>query len=149
MAGPRIQKQLDHAPTPSDQHEDKALDRAAVGLAKFMAGGGHNSRSLAAVAISEWIIARTSLAVSGRVGAELLLFNLKDARLRGMVEAGLPSIAAALSHIDPSTPLFELEKEDVIDVFLAGIQAVNEAAVTLKETPFTSDFSDPIPFGDP
>jgi hypothetical protein len=133
--------------TPRDLAEEAALDRAASGLQKFMTGGGYTPRSLASVAISEWIIARASMIASGRIGSQHLLFDLKDSRLRGYIEAALPSIAAALEHIDPEAPLFSLEKDAVVDVFLAGIAGAREAAVLVAEAPLTDNFDDAIPFG--
>lgn len=128
-----------------DPEEEAALNRAAAALERF--GPGGDARSRAAVVISEWIIARTSTAARRR-GGEHLLFDLADARIRGFVEAALPSIGAAVAErIDAETPFFELDKEQVIDLFVAGIEGAREAAVLANED-LGFPFSDDIPFGE-
>lgn len=125
-----------------DDQEDRALERAGKALADF---GTAPPRTLAAVAISEWICARTSMMASVRCNSELL-FNLGDARLRGFVEAALPAIANSLGEVDLSRSLFDLGKDEIVGVFVAGILGAQEAAVAANES-LNFPFDDAIPFG--
>lgn len=131
------------APQP-DYQEEAALDRAAKALDRF---GRGDSRSMAAVAISEWIIARTSMAASVRLTADLM-FDLGDARLRGFVEAALPAIGGSLSGLPDDVPLFSLSKEQIVDVIVAGVLGAQEAAVSAQES-LGFPFDDEVPFGGP
>lgn len=128
------------APQP-DYQEEAALDRAAKALDRF---GRGDSRSMAAVAISEWIIARTSMAASVRLTADLM-FDLGDARLRGFVEAALPAIGGSLSGLPADVPLFELERSQVVDVICAGIAGAQAAAFAANES-LGFPFDDEIPY---
>lgn len=127
-----------------DLQENRALDRAVQAVRRFMPG---TPDSVAAVAISEWIIARTSMAASIRMNADLM-FDLGDARLRGFVEAALPAIGGSLSGLPADVPLFALERAQVIDVIVAGILGAQEAAVSAAES-LGYPFDDEIPFGGP
>lgn len=132
------------APQP-DYQEQRALERATEALNRC--APGTDPRSVVAVVISEWIIARTSMAASIRMNAELL-FDLGDARLRGFVEAALPAIGGALSHLPSDTPLFALSKEQIVDVVVAGILGAQEAAVSANESvgfPFDDEVPFPLP----
>jgi len=125
-----------------DPEEEAALDRAAQAVARFSPNLSA-PRSLAAVAISEWIIARTSTAAARR--SQHLVFGLGDAQVRGFVEAALPAIGAALSHLPADVPFFELDKDQVIDLFMAGIEGAREAAVLTNES-LGFPFDDEVPF---
>lgn len=133
------------APKP-DYREQAALERAEGALINFHPGVP-SPRSLAAVAISEWIIARTSMAASIRMNADLM-FNLGDARLRGFVEAALPAIGGSLAGLPADKPLFELSKAQIVDVIVAGILGAQEAAVSANES-LGFPFDDEVPFGGP
>lgn len=124
-----------------DPEEEAALDRAAKAVARFSPNLSAPA-SIAAVAISEWIIARTATAAARR--SQHLMFNLKDARTRGFVEAALPAIGAAVSHLPADVPFFELDKEQVIDLFTAGIEGAREAAVLANES-LNFPFDDEVP----
>lgn len=126
-----------------DPHEERALARAADAVARF---GGGKPEAVAAVAISTWIIERTRLTASHRVNAELL-FDLKDARMRGLAEAALPAIANTLGHIPSDKALFELSREQVLDVGMAFLEGIREAAVSANES-LGFPFDDHIPFGE-
>lgn len=141
MAATAKKKEGPKAPPAPDYQEERALDRAGNAVAKFGAG---SPRSVAAVAISEWICARTSMAASNRINAELM-FDLGDARMRGFLEAALPAIGANLAALPGDVPFFALEKSQVIDVFMAGIVGATEAAVSANES-LGFPFSDEIPF---
>lgn len=133
------------APNP-DYQEEAALERAEQAIMRF-APGTFSPRATAAVAISEWIIARTSMAASIRMNADLM-FDLGDARMRGFIEAALPAIGGALAHLPADVPLFGLEKAQVVDVIMAGIRGAQEAAVSANES-LGFPFDDVIPFGGP
>lgn len=117
------------------------MERAVAAAQRFAPG---TSSSTVAVAISEWILARTALCAGPRVNAELL-FDYKDARLRGFVEAALPAIGNTLSWLPADKPLFELSKDEVIGVLVAGIEGAREAAVAAGES-LGFPFSDEVPF---
>jgi len=84
------------------------------------------------------------MVASNRLNAELL-FDLKDARLRGLIEAALPAIGATVAHLPGDVPFFELDKQQVIDLFMAGIVGAQEAAVAAHES-LGFPFDDQIPF---
>lgn len=127
-----------------DPEEEAALDRAADAVARFNPRLA-DPRSVAAVAISGWIIARTATAAARR--SQFLVFDLGDARLRGFIEAALPSIGAAVAHLPGDVAFFELDKADIVDLFAAGIRGAQEAAVLCNES-LGFPFDDDIPFGD-
>ena len=104
-----------------------------------------NAEAVASAVISRWIIERMKRAVGARL-ADNVVFDLQDAKLRGMVEAALPQIGAALSGLPADVPFFGLGKEQAVDVFMAGCIAYREAAVAAGES-HDFPFSDPIPFG--
>lgn len=144
MAARRKQDEKAGAMPPPDYQEEAALNRAAKAVADFQPS--NSPRSIAAVAISEWIIARTSMAASVRLNADLL-FDLGDARLRGFVEAALPHIAMALTAqgFDFNMPFGALEKSQVVDFIAAGILGAQEAAVAANES-LGFPFDDHVPF---
>jgi hypothetical protein len=84
------------------------------------------------------------MAASVRINADLM-FDLGDARMRGFIEAALPAIGGALSRLPPDVPLFELDKAQVVDVFLAGIRGAQEAALAANES-LGFPFDDEVPF---
>jgi hypothetical protein len=130
-------------PTPPDYQEQAALDRAAKALEDFRPGIV-SPKNLATVAISAWILERAKLTASPRLTAERV-FDLGNARLRGYLEAALPHVGANLSHLPADKPFFELEKDQVLDVLVAGIEAAREAAMAAGES-LSYPFSDEIPF---
>jgi hypothetical protein len=130
-------------PTPPDYEEQRALDRAAEALTKFRPGLAE-PRNLAAVAISEWILERHRLTAAPRMTAERV-FDLGDTRLRGYAEAALPHIGATLAALPADVPFFALDKRQVIDIFMAGIEGVREAAVAANES-VGWPFDDECPF---
>lgn len=140
----RSKTTLAPSPTPKDLQEEEALERASSALKTFMEGGGFTPRSLAAVAISEWIIARTRLCASEKFDARLM-FDLKDARLRGYVETALPAIGKSVMHLPADIAFFELDKEAVIDLFVAGIKGAREAEGAAAEA-LGAPFDDSVPF---
>lgn len=135
---------LEPTPIQPDLDEEKALDRAAEALGKFMAAGAATHRSLAAVAISEWIIARTKLCAAPNFNASLL-FNLKDARLRGFVEASLPAVGNSVLHLPSDVAFFSLERDQVVDLGVAFIKGAEEARGSTLVS-MGAPFNDEIPF---
>ena len=133
-------------PTPPDYQEERALDRAAKALEDFRPGIA-NARYLAQVAISQWVLERHRLTAAPRMTAERV-FDIGDARLRGFVEAALPRAGATLAEagLPEGTALFDLSKEHIVDVFMAGTVGAQEAAMAAGES-LGFPFSDEIPFG--
>lgn len=129
------------APPTPDYQEEQALARAVSAMQRFQPGA---TAALASVAISEWIVARTSMAASVRMNADLM-FDLSNSRMRGFLEAALPAIGGTLAHIPADKPLFELDVAEVIDVFMAAIEGAREAAVSANES-LGFPFSDEVPF---
>lgn len=125
-----------------DPQEVAALKRAteAVALTK-----GATPEQIAFLAIAVWIAERTRLSAAHRVCADLV-FDLKDSQMRGFVEAALPAIANTLSHIPRDKPLFELSRDQVVDVALAFIEGARESFVAAGEA-MGLPFDDEIPFG--
>lgn len=144
MAARRKDEKVGATRPPPDYQEEAALDRAAQAVERFP--GTTSARAIASIAISEWIIARTSMAASVRLNADLL-FDLGDARLRGFVEAALPHIAMALTAqgFDFNMPFGALEKSQVVDFITAGIVGAQEAAMAANES-LGFPFDDEIPF---
>jgi hypothetical protein len=141
MAAAMKKREGPKAPPTPDYQEEQALARAVAAAQRF---APTTSEGAVSVAISEWIIARTSMAASVRLNADLM-FDLKDARLRGFVEAALPAIGGSLEHLPADKPLFDLSKEEVVSVFIAGIRGAQEAAVSANES-LGFPFSDEVPF---
>jgi hypothetical protein len=73
------------------------------------------------------------------------VFDLGDTRLRGYAEAALPHIGATLAALPADVPFFALDKRQVIDIFMAGIEGVREAAVAANES-VGWPFDDECPF---
>lgn len=133
-------------PTPSiDADEAEALEHAALTLQAF--ASVDNPEAVASAVISRWIIERMKRCVGKRL-ADTVVFDLGEAKLRGMVEATLPKIAEALDEggFDFAGSFNDLAKEGVIDLFMAGCLAYRAAAVAAGEAA-DFPFSDPIPFG--
>lgn len=128
-----------------DADEAEALAVAAVTLRSLT--GCPNPEAVASAVISRWIIERMKRCVSGRL-ADTVVFDLQDAKLRGMIEAALPKVAAALgeSGFDFAGSFNDLSKDGAVDLFVVGCVAYREAAVAAGEAP-DFPFSDPIPFG--
>jgi hypothetical protein len=142
MAGASMKKREGpKAPPTPDYQEERALARAVSAMQKFQPGA---NAALASVAIAEWIVARTAMAASNRLSSELL-FDLKDSRMRGFLEAALPAIGGTLAHIPADKPLFELDVSQVVDVFMAGINGAIEAAVSANES-LGFPFDDEVPY---
>lgn len=125
-----------------DPQEAAALKRAtdAVALTK-----GATPEQIAFLAISVWIAERTRLSSAHRVDAQLV-FDLKNSQMRGFVEAALPAIANTLAHIPRDKPLFELTRDQVVDVALAFIEGARESFVAAGEA-MGLPFDDDIRFG--
>lgn len=130
-------------PTPPDYQEERALDRAAKALEDFRPGIA-NARHLAQVAISQWVLERHRLTAAPRMTAERV-FDIGDARLRGYAEAALPHIGATLAALPSDVPFFALDKSQVIDIFMAAIEGVREAAMAAGES-LSFPFDDEIPY---
>lgn len=141
MAAAMKKREGPKAPPTRDYQEERALARAVEAAKRFSPG---INEAVVSVAISEWIIARTSMCVGSRVNAELL-FDYKDARVRGFIEAALPAIANTLSHLPADVPFFELPKAVVVDIFATGIAGAQEAAVAAGES-LGFPFDDEVPF---
>lgn len=130
-------------PTPPDYQEERALERAAKALEDFRPGIA-NARHLAQVAISQWVLERHRLTAAPRMTAERV-FDIGDARLRGYAEAALPHIGATLAALPADVPFFALDKSQVIDIFMAAIEGVREAAMAAGES-LSFPFDDEIPY---
>jgi hypothetical protein len=127
-----------------DADEAEALAAAAATLQAF--ARVENAEAVASAVISRWIIERMKRAVSARL-ADNVVFDLQDAKLRGMVEATLGRIAGALGEngFDFAGAFNDLTKEQAVDLFVTGCVAYREAAVAAGESG-DFPFSDPIPF---
>jgi hypothetical protein len=95
---------------------------------------------LAATIISTWILERMRMTVEKRTGK--IVFDLGDTKLRGAFAALLPKLGKALAHLPADRPFWELDKDQVLDVFVAGFQAAREAGVGV----FEMEADDEIPF---
>lgn len=131
----------------TDADETEALAAAAVTLQSF--ARVENAEAVTSAVISRWIIERMKRAVGKRL-ADVVVFDLQEAKLRGMLEAVLPKIGAALGEggFDFAGSFNDLTKEAAVDLFVAGCIAYREAAVAAGESG-DFPFSDPIPFGGP
>lgn len=119
---------------PPDPEEEAALDRASATL-RGLAPSVGDPRAVASAVISAWIIERVRLSI-GRVSGKHA-FTLDDAHLRGSLEAALPEIGEALSHLPAETPMFGLSKDQIVDVLVAGCQAGKRTGALLNdEIPF-------------
>lgn len=120
---------------PHDEEELKALRAAAeeVTLKK-----GSPPEVIAEAVITRWILERAVLVTAKRTGP--VAFDLKNAKLRGFYAALLPQIGGALTHLPADKPFWELDKDEVLDIFIAGFQAAVAARVALLE------LDDDIPF---
>lgn len=130
--------------TGGDADEDEALGVAAQVLQSF--ARVDNAEAVAYAVISAWIIARMKRA-AGRRLAENVVFDLREAKMRGRIEAMLPLIAEALGDFDFTASFNDLSKDQVIDLFVAGCVAWREAAIAAGENP-DFPFDDAIPFGE-
>jgi hypothetical protein len=135
-----------------DADEVEALGAAAATL-KGLCPTAQNAQAIASAVISTWIIERMKRHTAGRIH-DMVVFNLGDAHLVGMVEACLPKIGENLATAGfPFDRAFaDLTKQQAVVLFMAGIIAHREVAVAGGEAPdfpFSEPFSDPIPFGQP
>lgn len=128
-----------------DADEAEALGQAALTLQAF--ARVENAEAVAAAVISKWIIERMKRSVGKRL-TDNVVFDLDDAKLRGMVEAALPKIAESLSGagFDFAGSFNDLDRDAAVNLFVAGCVAYREVAVAAGEAP-DFPFSDPIPFG--
>jgi hypothetical protein len=126
-----------------DVQEERALTEAEEALRRVFPDLKVNLRSIAAVAISGWIVSRSRQTAGIRL-AENLAYNLGDSRLRGFAEAALPSVGETLAALPADVPFFDLEKEQVVDVIVAAVQGAQAAAVAAKES-LSFAFDDPLP----
>lgn len=128
-----------------DADEAEALAAAAVTLQTF--ARVENAEAVASAVISRWIIERMKRAVGKRL-ADNVVFDLQDAKLRGMVEATLPAVADTLmrDRFPMELAFNDLPKHEAVTLFLAACVAYREAAVAAGESG-DFPFSDPIPFG--
>lgn len=120
--------------SPPDPEEQAAVARAASTLRELAPNLPH-PEAVATAVISAWIIERVRLAI-GRVCGEHV-FDMGDSHLRGTIEASLPKLGEALAHLPPGKALFDLSKDEVVDVFAAGFLAGKERGALLNdEIPF-------------
>lgn len=150
MAAAAKKQERGRQPVGPNPQEEIALNDATNALVAWQrslpAGTTPHSRTLAAVVISAWIISRSRQAAGIRL-AENVVFDFENAQLKGLIEAALPQIGAALSDLPDDVPFFALPKEDVVRVFTAGVLGAREAAIARGEGE-AFPFDDPIPFGD-
>lgn len=123
---------------PLDADEQAAIERAA-------AAGGVPVVTAHAV-VSSWIVERARRAAGVRLTTNLA-FDLGDSRLRGYVEAALPSIADAVSPFILCAAIDDLDKAAIVDLFVAAVQGTQAAAMAHGES-CLFEFDDPLPFGD-
>lgn len=128
-----------------DADEEESLAIAAAKL-KELSPGTINAEAVAYSVISTWIMERCKRAAGQRL-TETVVFDLSDAQMRGIVENALPNIGEALAHLSPTTPLFQMSKNAVVDVFCAGIGAWRATKVAMGENP-SFPLEDPVPFSD-
>lgn len=131
-----------------DADEAEALAAAAATLRSLT--GCPNPEAVASAVISRWIIERMKRAVRNRRLADNLVFDLGDAKMRGRLEAMLPSIAETLgaAGFDFDLSFNGLPREAAVDLFAAACIAWREAAVAAGENA-DFPFDDPIPFPAP
>jgi len=129
--------------TAPDAQEECALNDAEAALVRFLPGCPQ-PRSLAAVAISAWIMSRARQAAGVRLN-ENVIFDFDHAKLKGFIEAALPDIAEQLGETDLSASLFDLSKDQIIAVFAAGCLGASRAAMAFSESS-QFPFDDPIPY---
>lgn len=135
MAAQRRKKAEGFGPPPIDPEEEAALQRAIATLHEH-APNIANGRAVTQAVISAWIIERVRLSVP-RIMCGKLAYGLGDSHLRGSLEAVLPEVGAALTHLPADKPFFELTKDQVVDVLAVGFQAGRESGALLNdEIPF-------------
>lgn len=149
MAGRNQTKQKGRLIAGPDAGEVEAL-AFAVEVAKSY-GLRVNAETATAAIISAWITTRSRLHTSHRL-TETVVFDLKDAKLEGMIEASLPKIGDALAaaYFPFDKSFSDLTKMQAVTLFLAGCVAYREAAVAAGEDPefpFEEAFNDAVPFG--
>lgn len=107
-----------------------------------------NPEAVTYAVISAWIIQRMKISAGKRI-ADTVVFDLNDAKIRGMVSAILPKIADELEKAEfPFGKTFsELNREEALDLFHIGCIGYRDAAVAAGEAP-DFPFSDAIPFGE-
>jgi hypothetical protein len=119
-------------PARIDAEEEAALDRAVLVLAGLLPGVTQPLRPIVYSVISAWIIERVKLSYP-RVLSGQIAYGLGDSHLRGSLEAALPDIATALEHLPPDVPMFQLTKEQIVDVLAVGFQAGRETGALLDD----------------
>jgi hypothetical protein len=146
MAQRQTKPAIKPAYTP-DADEAEALAAAAVTLRSLT--GCQNPEAVASAVISRWIIERMKRCAGARL-ADTVVFDLGDAKLRGMIEAALPQIGGAIAEagVESDAAFFDLPRDQVLNVFVAACIGYREAAVAAGESR-DFPFSDPIPFGGP
>lgn len=129
-----------------DADESEALAEAAAEL-QALVPGLRNASGIAAAVIGCWITARMKRLTSGRL-ADLVVFDLQEAKLRGMIEAAMPQIGAAMADagIPGDVPFFQLSKRDALNALMCACIGYREAAVAAGELP-EIPFDDALPFG--
>lgn len=132
---PRHQKTLAKTQAPIDEDEAQSISAAceASGV----------SPDVAYRTITGWLMKRWQIE-AGRRLPQQVNYDLNDSKLRGVIAALLPKIAAELSDLPSDVPFFDLEQSQVIDVFVVGLNLVREAVVSINENPNILD--DEIPF---
>lgn len=129
-----------------DADETEAVAIAAAVLQSF--ARVENAEAVTYAVISTWIIERMKRAAGKRL-ADVVVFDLGDAKLQGMISAILPKIGDALDTAGfPFDKTFsDLTRDQAVALFVAGCVGFREAAVAAGEAP-DFPFSDPIPFGE-
>lgn len=142
----RASKRVSRPIAGPDADEVEAVAEAAAALQSY--ARVDNPELVTELVISTWIIARMRRNTSRRL-TENVVYDLEDAKLKGMLAAVLPTIANNLDAADfPFGKTFtDLSRDEALKLFFIGCQAYREAAVAAGESP-DFPFSDPIPFGE-
>lgn len=137
MARP-IRKE-ERAAAPPSPDEEAALDAAEAMAARF---GVSQPRAVASAVISAWIVERTRLAL-GNIPVGDIAYDLNDSQARGRALRALPAIGDAISHLPADKPLFELDRDQILDVVVACHAVVEEKGAP---KPKKTSLDDEIPF---
>ena len=128
---------------PEDPQETKALNAVEKALRDFLPTCP-TPRSLGAVAISAWIISRSKQAAGLRLN-ENVVWDFERSKLKGFIEAALGDIGENLADIPVDVPLFELSKDQIVEVFVAVCTHTSRAAMAIAEQS-CFPFDDEVPF---